>query len=141
MSGVKDAPTTDLLALLESDPGAGILAVADLREQRTKAALPGELRPSKPFSIGSGTTWYVDRGDDPKAVPAAACQRPEDAVHIAAEANPEHVLAAVRLWRMVAHEMEIQPERFESGDIPYIWVACVAACRAYLGGTPDPASS
>jgi len=93
--------TAELLVLLEQDPAAGILAVADLREQRAKAkAIPdGE--------------YFIASEDDFEAyhVLSRAFPAPRDvardlpsldlAEHIAAEANPAHALAAVRRWRGV----------------------------------------
>lgn len=79
----------DILTLLGSDPAAGILAAADLREQRAKAATPG------PYVV-SDVTVRTDEVDIARVLFA-----PADAVHIAAEANPAHALAAVHRWRGV----------------------------------------
>lgn len=102
-----------LLALLDSDPAGGILAAADLREQRANAATPG---PWTYDGNPSGAVWpvpypatlaYVQpRRDLPvvyaiengDAIPTAT--QVANAHHIAAE-HPGVALAAVRRWRGV----------------------------------------
>jgi hypothetical protein len=117
--------SAELLALMESDPAAGILAVADLREQRAKAATPQRWEvedwPLKP------DRWQVFARMDTVATDATQ----SDAEHIAAEANPAHALAAVRRWRGVVERhkpMETQLwERAGLGGIRGAGLARVCA--------------
>jgi hypothetical protein len=81
----------DIRALLDSDPAAGILAAADLREQRAKYVAENC---APPWTEGAGYVW--DGQHEPVCEPYY-----ETAEHIAAEANPAHALAAVRRWRGV----------------------------------------
>jgi hypothetical protein len=132
--------SADLLALLDSDPAAGILAVADLRERRVKVASPGEWRSSP----GMSTIYSPVPGGHQRT---AIALYPVDAEHIAAEANPAHALAAVRRWRGVVerHKLIDQDTLFcswcsdESAHPDTAW-PCVEIretadeARAYLGG-------
>lgn len=149
--------SADLLALLDRDEAAGILAAADLRKQRTAAAQ------------GFGHDWMAataehdeehvrlwvflhDRradNDDPVSIAildSDADLADEQSVgeHIAAEANPAHTLAAVRRWRGVA-ERHVRIENGSTGYCRYCYMSCrgwpcpdvletVAEVRAYLGG-------
>ncbi len=108
--------TTEMLALLERDPAAGILAVAILREQRA-SSMRG-MR-AEPFLEGPKHTRE----------------------HIAAEANPAHALAAVRRWRGVVkrHQRYISEPRLCANGCPGRYpcedIAETAdEARAYLGG-------
>ena len=112
--------TAELLALLDSDPAAGILAVSDLRQRRVNAATQGtwetfRMPPSDDGIVPEVVMVRVMRG--PRSwdrVASGACDPAadtyygaehylmvDDAEHIAAEANPAHALAAVRRWRGV----------------------------------------
>jgi len=88
--------TADLLALLDRDPAAGILAVADLREQRATDAqdVTGEGR----WVLVLGAEYEVHAPTERACVAISE----EVAEHIAAEGNPAHARAAVRRWRGVA---------------------------------------
>lgn len=110
--------STDLLALLDRDPAAGILAAADLREQRAKATdddMPGP--------------WWVERdglGGGWGPIPGGKASLPvygPHIQHIVAEANPPHARAAVRRWRGVVerHAMRLAfPLHGQTGR----WEAC-----------------
>ena len=104
--------SADALALLSPQTPdtlpQGILAAAEVRERRARQAQKW---------------WRNDR--DPSG---------EGARYVFTEARPAHALAAVRLWRMVVNEMEVEAYRFENGDIPYTWTAAADEARAYLGG-------
>ena len=112
--------TAEILALLDSDPAAGILAAADLREQRATCASSGPYtvveaiaKPRGLYELRIGPTWRdPETGDEGQSVVAQVSgdgggflwllpQARRDAEHIAAEANPAHALAAVRRWRGV----------------------------------------
>lgn len=90
--------TAELLALLDRDPAAGILAAADLREQRAKAATAGAtlLR----YEHGGGRLANFGFTSQERFL-VADLYNEADREHIAAEANPAHALAAVRRWRGV----------------------------------------
>jgi len=109
--------SAELLALLDSDPAAGILAVADLREQRVNNAMPAPL---------------LDRMSSA-------------AEYIAAEANPALTRAAVRRWRGVVERHTLTNLVYTDGRIcdwcdgvqdwpcPDLTETADEA-RAYLGG-------
>jgi hypothetical protein len=134
-----------------TDPAAYLLAVADLREQRAEAAT-------------GGGTWRLEESDGAHAIVLASSGSHESqyteieythglytedgdqyetacliAGHIAAEANPDHALKEVALWRAVVYEHEeffrrlraagsTQPER------PGVLLLCaVEAAKAYAG--------
>jgi hypothetical protein len=105
--------SADLLALLDRDPAAGILAVADLREQRAKAATPGPyvasryLRPGRPDGGD-----IVTPDDGPRPIPYATTW--PDAERIAALLNAD--LAAVRRWREVVERHRPDRETPTSGQ-------------------------
>lgn len=111
------------------DPTGYVLAAADLREKRAKAATAANWRPQPSYPWG---IWQEAGSDDPGFVSTSlATNAAPDAVHIAAEANPEHALAEVALWREVAvltrdlyHDLYPHP----------LMAAAVAAARAYLTG-------
>lgn len=94
--------TADILALLSPQTPdtrpQGILAAADLREQRAKAASEGPWEAGERciWSLGDGNPVVTDGPDGMGGVILLT-----DAEHIAAEANPAHALAAVRRWRGV----------------------------------------
>lgn len=149
------------LTLAGTDPAAFVLAVADLREARANAATPG---PWVPYYCG------IERGPGPDGVLPAisicdtgsgdADQTWPDAEHIAAEADPAHVLAAIRHWRgtverhrsMTAANVYQVPAGMGVSDVaPYPVLICracrvdpnypcpdllavVAAAKAYLTG-------
>ena len=113
--------SAEILALL--DPATpdtwpqGILAAADLREQRAKAATPGRWGAGNGTTIAAGLeqtspgciTYDVkiaevddDRWESADNEIDAEEQAEADAEHIAAEANPAHALAAVRRWKKTA---------------------------------------
>lgn len=83
--------TADLLALLDSDPAAGVLAASDLLEDRAKLAAC--LHPADEDE--SASEWWSVGELARKGFDAY------DAVHIASASNPEFALAAVRRWRRV----------------------------------------
>ena len=105
--------TASLTALLDSDPPAGVLAVADLRERRAKAATPGPYRVQGHAQLeegcrclscyGDSWSWEIAQIDGPECKDTGDYHVMHlghaDAEHIAAEANPAHALAAVRRWR------------------------------------------
>jgi hypothetical protein len=128
----------------DTDPGGYVLAVADIREQRAKAATEGpykarswEPEPEHEVVAGPlGAVWlYIGDEEHDRA----------DAEHIAAEADPDHALEAVRHWRTVV-ERHGSPAR--PGDVaPWCQthqmrhllddcralLAVVAAAKAYAG--------
>jgi hypothetical protein len=134
------------------DPTGFVLAAADLRERR--ATYLGVLQ-----STWRASTQVYDRGDEDHMVTAddvehefqsdvvaRMIENAPTAEHIAAEANPEHALAEVALWRGIAQRhrsgrqtygstvvticMACAGERFPCPDL----LAAVAAARAYLTG-------
>jgi len=133
--------SADLLALLEKDPAAGILAVADLREQRIGDAQVAGYRGTLPWThtidAVPAEVWTVE-SDDGEVVPSSrllTMEWPDEAgqalaEHIAAEANPAHALAAVRTWRLIGDAL-VGGVIDEQSPIA-IHVADEA--RAYLGG-------
>jgi hypothetical protein len=138
--------SADLLALLEQDPAAGILATADLREKRAKAATQGATLTR--YVHGGGRLANYSEGRDRTLV--ADFYDDADREYIAAEADPAHALAAVRRWRGVVERHK--PSRFNSDGDPYWYSGCTLClgyphwpcpdltetadeARAYLGGT------
>lgn len=126
------APTTtaDLLALLDSDPAGGILAVADLRERRAKAATQGGW-------FSGGTMVYTEeRSSRLIAVTGTPARELDmaDAVHVAAEANPAHSFAAVRRWRGVVERHQLGV--YDSEILGRV-VAC-ACCTTLADEYPCP---
>jgi hypothetical protein len=140
--------SADLLALLDRFPATGILAVADLREQRATAATQG------PWIAWQGDHyWKVDRAPDGPHVCNTGRTTwngtAEDAVYIAAD-HPEVALAAVRRWRDTAtrHGQVNVPLADGSGDTVRRCKACghigdsdcrdialtADEARAYAGG-------
>lgn len=128
--------TVGILALLDTAPATGLLSAAALRTHRTEAAAQAGRRWTVDTDgHGERTAWVgsghaiqpLFRAHD-LGVLAPALD------HITAEANPEHALAEVALWRAVANEMDADPARFGNGDLPFVWTAAVTAARAYLGG-------
>jgi hypothetical protein len=130
-----------------TDPAGYVLAVADLREQRASAATQGEWV----AAVQRGKTPVVGvRGDRPgtgQAIAVSGAPGREgagraNAKHIAAEANPEHALAEVALWRGVVKRHtgtadELRPRRVcacctFTAPCPDL-LAVVAAARAYAG--------
>ena len=133
------------LALAGTDPAAFVLAVADLREQRARAATPGPYVARTTDDVGElahqvhagphGAVWLYLGSD---------AQELADAEHIAAEADPDHALAEVALWRGVVERHidgvdHLGPfcvccwSRSRSWPCPDL-LAVVAAAKAYLGG-------
>jgi hypothetical protein len=134
--------------ILNDRAAAYIAAAADLRDRR--GGIAGRC----------GTDWMAatDQDDDLVHLWVTPPENPRDpeepteigiidsgagiaddqalAEHIAAETNPAHVTAEINLWRTVVLDMETHPDRFKSGDIPYVWTACWVAAWAYMGGTP-----
>lgn len=98
--------TVELIALLDSDPAAGILAIADLREQRAKRVASGPWLARPAGSTGRPTVWDIN-GYLVSETPGSPY-----AEHIAAEANPAHALAAVRRWRGVVERHYMEPGMF-----------------------------
>lgn len=117
--------TADLLALLDRDPAAGILAVADLREQQAQ-------HPDADRAMRLAHQYL-----------RVALQRMWMAGYIAAEANPAHALAAVRRWRGVVD----RHGRYTDDGVALVCRRCgetwqcpdfretADEARAYLGGT------
>lgn len=128
------APTMtpgEVLALLERDLPAGILAAADLREQRAKEA---PWQSAEQFNHWHGH-MFAPHVDD----------------FVAAEANPKHSLAAACHWRGVVERHRLGSAYYESlGATVVTCKTCGAPedewpcpdlteitdeVRAYLGGT------
>lgn len=145
--------TADILALLSPQTPdtwpQGILAAADLREQRAKAATPG---PYVPYYTGVEQSPTQSDGTWPALTicDTVVSDRPRqawpNAEHIAAEASPAHALAAVRHWRGVVERHT--PMRIRSKDGRDVCQWCDGSlwpcddltetadeARAYLGGT------
>lgn len=137
--------TADALALLS--PGSpdtwpqGILAAADLREQRAKAAQA--IRPG-PYYVGAAGAVVAHGGKyvTGYTTPEGA----EVAEHIAAEANPAHALAAVRRWRGVvdrhARSIGERPLSLCVWCFPREWpcfdlTETADEARAYVSGGPE----
>ena len=120
----------EILALLDpSTPDTwpqGILAAADLREQRAKAVLEISKAPWTAFEDG---VFGPDFADGSLRTVAETVYF-EEAVHIAAEANPGHALAAVRRWRGVV-DRHSHPD-YACDDL----TETADEARAYAGGTP-----
>jgi len=107
--------TAELLALLDKDSAAGILAVADLRERRANAVTEGPYAARKNdggYEIAAGergAVWlYIGDDDQDRA----------DAEHLAAEAAPAHALAAVCRWRRVV-ERHVVGQMIGEGEENY----------------------
>jgi hypothetical protein len=134
------AALTEILALFDAVPVSGLVATANLREQRARAATAGpyvaEFVGDVDRDTGEGRgDWQVSAEAAEHGVLAMLAddeQSQADAEHLAAEADPAHALAEVALWRAVANEMDVHWIRFQTGDIPYVWTAALAAARAYL---------
>lgn len=115
------APTTDLLALLDSGPAAGILAAADLREQRAGEATWEGI---EDFNHAHGHA-FVPGADE----------------YIAAEGSPAHALAAVRRWRAVVERWQRQQAQYLESDAAVVLLLgqdlreTADEARAYLGGS------
>lgn len=123
--------TAELLVLLDSDPAAGILAVADLREQRATDYGDGATRLARQHLRLSLNLHAMSD-------------------YIAAEANPAHALAAVRRWRGVVERHRMIDSLFplscdwcsqETDDLLVVWpcpdlTETTDEARTYVGGTP-----
>jgi hypothetical protein len=145
--------SADLLALLENDPAAGILAVADLREKLAKAATPGpwlqapdthagqvwiQRTKAKRYSLGTPDMepLFAVRGHGDENYE----QREADATFIVAEANTDHSLAAVRRWNGAVTRHYRDNDRPVCGHDQRSWpcpdlTETADEARAYLGGT------
>ena len=145
--------TTDILALL--DPGSpdtwpqGILAAADLRDDRAKLATQGRWGVVNGTTIATGVKQtspgcfgfiakiaeveydHCESGDRD----FAEQQADADAEHIAAEANPAHAFAAVDRWRGVIERHRISVE----GPEPWCLVDAAAWPCPDLTATADEA--
>lgn len=103
-----------MLALLDRDLAAGILAVANLREQRVNAAKNVAPAPWRWQHHPSASLDSVISAGDNQIVYAhydsdnGIGLTPEEGEHIAAEADPAHALAAVRRWRGVVERHKAQ---------------------------------
>ena len=138
--------TADLLALLEQDPAAGILAAADLRKQRAKA-MGGPWRAYGRHIVEETTACTCaggpPYGHEPHCGQELVAEFNEDAAeHIAAEANPAHALAAVRRWVKAAERHHVEPFGgvplcvYDSRNWPCPDLTETAdEARAYLGET------
>lgn len=142
--------SAEILALL--DPATpdtwpqGILAAADLREQRATLAAAGGQWHVDHDGYGDLTLWSRAHPDDPKPVPLLRDYAVDRVVtgsfeHIAAEASPAHALAAVRRWRGVAgrHRHYISERRLCANNCPGRYpcddlTETADEARAYLGG-------
>jgi len=135
----------ELLALLDSDPAAGILAVADLREQRAKAVVGRGEWHVEFNGYGDLTLWTRSGPEDPAPQHVIAWYEVDRAIegmfeHTAAEANPAHALAAVRRWRGVVKRHTHGGPDICSGCGEEAWpcpdmTETADEARAYLGGT------
>ena len=140
-----------------TDPTGFVLAVADLRERRAKAATPGPWRVTTDGDpCGPDIALVHDDLDDEDSesdIVARFVETWDAAEHIAAEASPAHALAEVALWRRLAerHQSEgldadsdgefwrdcycglpwTDPARTDLGCLDLL--AALAAARAYLG--------
>jgi hypothetical protein len=150
--------------LLDTDHHAGVLAAADLREQRAAAATQGRWVAATGRGKKHGVVGVP--GPEPgSGVAVAVCGSPgtvkaANAQHIAAEANPATVRAAVALWRGIAQRHRwVDYPNGDAGDYTTCCTGCnhmpsdpdtdlcpdmrdvVAAARAYLTGlstAPEP---
>jgi hypothetical protein len=141
---VRDVSYDERLALLDVDPAAGILAAADLREQRAEAASCGPyVVDPQDHEDDEGEDYYDVDGPDGGWV--AHVDTRGTAEHIAAEANPAHALAAVRRWRgaverhrVLARQQPGVPDWCDWCDAPTVWpcpdlTETADEARAYLG--------
>lgn len=140
----------DLLKMLDDEPSAGILAVADLRERRARAATQGTWDVMDPtdtdlphlvaFRVDADTGFdddYVSLAEPGDIVHV------NDVEHIAAEANPVHARAEVAQWRGVVKRhfcgdsgTLIYCEWCRSEDWPCAdLLDVVAAAKAYAGSS------
>jgi hypothetical protein len=133
-----------IVALLDSDPVAGILDAADLRERRCDAVTRGEW-----FAESQNVRVRILGMDETPTVAMPPGRTPmsfkdtwANAEHIAAEANPAHALAAVRRWRGVAERWQRQQRQYLEGEAAVVLLLdrdlteTADEVRAYLGGTP-----
>lgn len=124
----------------QTDPTGYVLAVADQREQRSKAigalgGLAAEVHPD-------GRAWVNAEHPDHWHT-ASMHGYPRLAEHIAAEANPGHALTEVALWRGIAERHIVGVDHlgpfcvccwsrgFPCPDL----LAVGAAAKAYAGDT------
>lgn len=143
--------TTSSVPDREADPAGYLLAAADLREARARG-----IPEPRWVARGNWIASWTDRctcgssgeiaalyGHEPGCGLEQVLQTsgPDEADHIAAEANPAHALAEVKLWRGIV-------ERHGLGRTWCLWCgegdsievpcpdlrAAVAAARAYLDG-------
>lgn len=115
-----------------TDPAGYVLAVADQREQRATAAPFGPYRTLHNTDDQSfvqdhrgllDVEIYVDNG---RAADLPATRNMAE--HIAAEANPDHALKEVALWRSIAERHQI-PRRYRK---------TTALCAACTQPAPCP---
>lgn len=101
-----------------TDPAGFVLAVADQREQRARQ-VPGEVW--TPYERKAyHAVWASSELGGPGYPVAKAHSGHRQAVieHIAAEANPEHALKEVALWRGIVERHTAVPTQ-DSGDVCY----------------------
>ena len=138
----------EVLALLGTDRCEGLRWAADLRESRALAATEGPYRSVDLRHQRGGQVRLFGLVHLIGNILASGPDPLRDAVHIAAEANPAHALAEVRLWRGIAERHSPTPglsnecrtclgsyQDETGGDWPCPDVlAAEEAARAYLGG-------
>lgn len=116
MTAILDPPA--ILAILDRGTRihSGICAAADLRELRLNAATPGPWT-NQGRAAGAPVPHVVDMGPQSVTAPFAVCHSESMAVSvsnatlIAAEANPDHVRAAIHRWRRVVERHVPKPIR------------------------------
>ena len=137
----------------QTDPAGFVLAVCDLREQRAKDQGEGRwwyLGPWVVVDVGSCTCGVSGEiaglyGHEPHCGTEPVTKAGDDTQgrHIAAEANPDAVLADVALWRGVVERHVLSVSLNPAGcyvdgeDWPCPDLAAVVtAAQAYVGGAP-----
>jgi hypothetical protein len=132
----------------EQDPAGYVLAVADLREKRAKAAIPGPYEvyqlPERSIASAQERVGLGVAGDEMGHLATFVGWGEETAVHMAAEANPAHARDEVALWRGVAARHTSRSGKWcdwcgSKPAVHAVWpcpdlLAVVAAARAYLTG-------
>lgn len=147
--------TAELHDLLDRDPAAGILAVADLRERRCDSVTRGDWYADE-RAVRVRALGMEDRDEEWLRTPCVLQppgrsridfeQQRVNVVHAAAEANPAHALAAVAAWRKRVERHE-RVENGQSGYCRHCYMSCRSwpcpdltetanEARAYLGPRP-----
>ncbi len=119
----------------QADQTAYVFATADLREGRIRAAesyFPGPWRRGPGYFSGYGVVADARGAEITKHF-----ERESPADHIAAEANPKHALAEVRLWRGIAgRHVQGWTDPKVQGNADSLVVLQVPQCASRCGTWP-----